>query len=106
PNIIVLFGLQGSGKTTTCGKLALKLRKEGRKPLLVAADVYRPAAIQQLITLGKEIDIPVYTIEGSKDVLEIARNGVEKAKAEGFNTVLVDTAGRLQIDTDMMAELL
>lgn len=106
PNIIVLFGLQGSGKTTTCGKLALKLRKDGRKTLLVAADVYRPAAIQQLITLGKEIDIPVHTIEGSKAVLDIARSGVEKAKAEGFDTVIVDTAGRLQIDTDMMAELL
>lgn len=106
PNIIVLFGLQGSGKTTTAGKLALKLRKEGRNPLLVAADVYRPAAIQQLITLGKQIDIPVHTIEGSKEVVQIARSGVEKAKAEGFNTVIVDTAGRLQIDTDMMAELL
>lgn len=106
PNIIVLFGLQGSGKTTTAGKLGLKLRKDGRNPLLVAADVYRPAAIQQLITLGKQIDIPVHTIEGSKDVLEIARSGVEKARAEGFNTVIIDTAGRLQIDTDMMAELL
>lgn len=106
PNIIVLFGLQGSGKTTTAGKLALKLRKEGRNPLLVAADVYRPAAIQQLITLGKQIDIPTYTIEGSKDVLEIAKSGVAKAKAENFDTVIVDTAGRLQIDTDMMAELL
>jgi signal recognition particle subunit SRP54 len=106
PNIIVLFGLQGSGKTTTCGKLALKLRKEGRKPLMVAADVYRPAAIQQLITLGKEIDIPVHTIEGSVDVLAIARSGLERAKSEGFDTLLVDTAGRLQIDTDMMAELL
>lgn len=106
PNIIVLFGLQGSGKTTTCGKLGLKLRKENRKVLMVAADVYRPAAIQQLITLGKQIDIPTYTIEGSRDVLEIARTGVEKAKAEGFDTVIVDTAGRLQVDTDMMAELL
>ncbi len=106
PNIIVLFGLQGSGKTTTAGKLALKLRKEGRNPLLVAADVYRPAAIQQLITLGKQIDIPVHTIEGSKEVVQIARGGAERAKAEGFNTVIIDTAGRLQIDTDMMAELL
>lgn len=106
PNIIVLFGLQGSGKTTTAGKLALKLKKDGRNPLLVAADVYRPAAIQQLITLGKQIDVPVFTIEGSNDVLDIAKKGLEKAKAEGFNTVLVDTAGRLQIDTDMMAELL
>lgn len=106
PNIIVLFGLQGSGKTTTAAKLALKLKKEGRNPLLVAADVYRPAAIQQLITLGKQIDVPVHTIEGSSDVLEIAKSGVSKAKAEGYNTVIVDTAGRLQIDTDMMAELL
>jgi signal recognition particle subunit SRP54 len=106
PNIIVLFGLQGSGKTTTAAKLALKLRKEGRNPLLVAADVYRPAAIQQLITLGKQIDISTHTIEGSKDVLEIAKSGVARAKAENFNTVIVDTAGRLQIDTDMMAELL
>lgn len=106
PNIIVLFGLQGSGKTTTCGKLALKLKKEGRKVLMVAADVYRPAAIQQLITLGKQIDVPTYTIEGSKDVLEIARAGVEQGKAEEVDTVIVDTAGRLQIDTDMMAELL
>jgi signal recognition particle subunit SRP54 len=106
PNIIVLFGLQGSGKTTTAGKLALKLRKEGRKPLLVAADIYRPAAIQQLITLGKEVDIPVHTIEGSKEVLKIAESGLAKAKAEDFNTVIIDTAGRLQIDTDMMAEVL
>lgn len=106
PNVIVLFGLQGSGKTTTCGKLALKLRKEGRKVLMVAADVYRPAAIQQLITLGKQIDIPTHTLENSGDVLEIARSGVEKGKAEGYDTVIVDTAGRLQIDTDMMAELL
>lgn len=106
PSIIVLFGLQGSGKTTSCGKLALKLRKEGRKPLMVAADVYRPAAIQQLITLGKQIDIPVHTIEGSTDVLAIARSGLERAKSEDFDTLLVDTAGRLQIDTDMMAELL
>jgi len=106
PNIIVLFGLQGSGKTTSCGKLALKLRKEGRNPLMVAADVYRPAAIQQLITLGKQIDIPVHTIEGSTDVLSIARSGLERAQTEGFDTLLVDTAGRLQIDTDMMAELL
>lgn len=106
PNIIVLFGLQGSGKTTTAGKLALKLRKEGRKPLLVAADVYRPAAIQQLITLGKQTDIPVHTLPESTDVLDIARTGLEKAKTEGFDTLIVDTAGRLQIDTDMMAELL
>ncbi len=106
PNIIMLFGLQGSGKTTSAGKLALKLRKDGRNPLLVAADVYRPAAINQLITVGKQIDIPVHTVEGSTDVQEIARTGLEKAKAEGHNTVIIDTAGRLQVDTSMMAELL
>ena len=106
PNIIMLFGLQGSGKTTSAGKLGLKLKKEGRKPLLVAADVYRPAAIQQLIQLGKQVDVPVHTIEGSNEVLKIAQSGLDKAKAEGYNTVIIDTAGRLQIDTDMMAELL
>ncbi len=106
PNIIVLFGLQGSGKTTSAGKLALKLKKEGKKPLLVAADVYRPAAIQQLITLGKQVDVPVFTIENSTDVLGIAKEGLNKANDEGFDTLIVDTAGRLQIDTSMMAELL
>lgn len=107
PNVLVLFGLQGSGKTTSAAKLALHLRKkEGKNPLLVAADVYRPAAIDQLITLGKQIDIPVHTIEGGTDVQEIARTGVAKAKAEGYNPVIIDTAGRLQVDTDMMAELL
>lgn len=106
PNIIVLFGLQGSGKTTSAGKLAKKLKKEGKKPLLVAADVYRPAAINQLITLGKQVDVPVHTIEGSKEVLEIARSGIDLAIQEGYSPVIIDTAGRLQIDTDMMAELL
>jgi signal recognition particle subunit SRP54 len=106
PNIIVMFGLQGSGKTTSSAKLALKLRKQGRNPLLIAADVYRPAAIQQLITLGKQVGIPVHSLDTSQDVLEIALSGVAKAKAEGYNTVIIDTAGRLQIDTDMMAELL
>ncbi|MEB3286006.1 MAG: signal recognition particle protein [Vampirovibrionales bacterium] len=106
PNIIVLFGLQGSGKTTSAGKLALKLKKEKKNPLLVAADVYRPAAIQQLITLGKQIDVPVFTIEGSNDVLAIAEAGLAQARADGHSPLIIDTAGRLQIDTDMMAELL
>lgn len=106
PNIVVLFGLQGSGKTTTAGKLALQLRKQGKNPLLVAADVYRPAAIQQLISLGKQVGIPVHTLEGSTDVLEIAETGLTKAKQEGYNPLIIDTAGRLQIDTEMMAELL
>ncbi len=106
PNIIMLFGLQGSGKTTSAGKLALKLQKEGRKPLLIAADVYRPAAINQLIALGQQIAIPVHTLEGSTDVQAIVKSGFEKAKAENHNTLIIDTAGRLQVDTDMMAELL
>lgn len=106
PSIIMLFGLQGSGKTTTCGKLALSLKKDGLKPLLIAADVYRPAAIDQLITLAKGIDVPVSTQPGSTDVLRIVKAGLEEAKQQGCNIVIIDTAGRLQLDTDMMAELL
>ncbi|MDD3150591.1 MAG: signal recognition particle protein, partial [Candidatus Gastranaerophilales bacterium] len=106
PNIIMLFGLQGSGKTTTAAKLALKIRKDGRNPLLVAADVYRPAAIQQLQSLGKQVRIPVFTIENSKDVKQIVAEAIEHAKENGNNTLIVDTAGRLQIDTELMAELL
>lgn len=106
PNIIMLFGLQGSGKTTTTAKLALRIRKNGRNPLMVAADVYRPAAIKQLQSLGKQVNIPVFTIEGSTDVRHIATSAIEHAKENGYNTVIVDTAGRLQIDTEMMAELL
>ncbi|MGD9581256.1 MAG: signal recognition particle protein [Vampirovibrionia bacterium] len=105
PNMIMLLGLQGSGKTTSAAKLALRIRKNGRNPLLVAADVYRPAAIDQLITLGKQVNVPVFTIEGSTDVQQIVEKATEFAKAEGYNTLIIDTAGRLQIDTDMMAEL-
>lgn len=105
PNIIMLFGLQGSGKTTTAAKLALRLRKNGRNPLMVAADVYRPAAIKQLQSLGKQVNIPVFTIENSTDVRNIATSAIEHAKENGYNTVIVDTAGRLQIDTELMAEL-
>ena len=105
PNIIMLFGLQGSGKTTTAAKLGLRLRKNGRNPLMVAADVYRPAAIKQLLSLGKQVNIPVFTIEGSTDVRQIATSAIEHAKENGYNTVIVDTAGRLQIDTSLMAEL-
>ncbi len=105
PNIVMLFGLQGSGKTTTAAKLGLKLRKDGRNPLLVAADVYRPAAIKQLESLGKQVNIPVFTIEGSTDVRQIATSAIEHARQNGYNTVIVDTAGRLQIDTALMAEL-
>jgi signal recognition particle protein len=106
PNMIMMLGLQGSGKTTSSAKLAVKLKKEGRKPLLVACDVYRPAAISQLQTLGKEIETEVFTIPDSKDVQSIVRGAIDYANDNGFNTLILDTAGRLQIDTDMMAELL
>lgn len=106
PNIIMMLGLQGSGKTTSSAKLAVKLKKEGRNPLLVACDVYRPAAIMQLQTLGKEIETEVFTIPESKDVQQIVQSAIDYAKENGFNTLILDTAGRLQIDTDMMAELL
>lgn len=106
PNLIMMLGLQGSGKTTSSAKLAVKLKKEGRNPLLVACDVYRPAAISQLQTLGKEIETEVFTIPDSQDVQNIVQNAIDYAKENGFNTLILDTAGRLQIDTDMMAELL
>ena len=105
PTIILMAGLQGTGKTTATAKLALHLRKENRSTLLVATDVYRPAAIDQLVTLGKQISIPVFELGKDADPVEIARQGVEKAKADGINTVIIDTAGRLQIDQDMMGEL-
>jgi signal recognition particle subunit SRP54 len=100
-----MAGLQGTGKTTATAKLALHLRKENRSTLLVATDVYRPAAIDQLVTLGKQIDVPVFELGKDADPVEIARQGVERARAEGINTVIIDTAGRLQIDQNMMAEL-
>ncbi|MFM2060694.1 MAG: signal recognition particle protein [Cyanobacteriota bacterium] len=103
--VVLMAGLQGTGKTTATAKLALHLRKLDRSCLLVATDVYRPAAIDQLITLGKQINVPVFEMGSDADPVEIARQGVERAKAEGINTVIVDTAGRLQIDQDMMAEL-
>ena len=106
PNLIMMLGLQGSGKTTSSAKLAVKLKKEGRNPLLVACDVYRPAAIIQLKTLGEQIGIEVYSRDESKDVQEIINGAIAYAKENGFNTLILDTAGRLQIDTDMMAELL
>ena len=105
PNLIMMLGLQGSGKTTSSAKLAVKLKKEGRNPLLVACDVYRPAAITQLKALGEQIGVQVYS-EESQDVQGIINNAINYAKDNGFNTLILDTAGRLQIDTDMMAELL
>ena len=106
PSLIMMLGLQGSGKTTSSAKLAVKLKKEGRNPLLVACDVYRPAAVSQLQTLGKEIENEVFTIPECTDVQRIVREAIEYAGQNGFNTLILDTAGRLQIDTDMMAELL
>ncbi len=104
PSIIMLVGLQGSGKTTQAGKLALRLKEQGRRTLLVAADVYRPAAIAQLQTLGKQIDLPVFE-QGQGDPVKIARDGVAEAKRLGLSTVIIDTAGRLQIDDALMQEL-
>lgn len=105
PNLIMMLGLQGSGKTTSSAKLAVKLKKEGRNPLLVACDIYRPAAITQLKALGEQTSTEVYS-EESKDVQGIINNAINYAKEKGYNTLILDTAGRLQIDTDMMAELL
>ena len=103
---IMLVGLQGSGKTTTAAKLALHLRQQGHKTLLIAADLRRPAAIQQLETLGKQLDIPVYSEDPkSTTVVKVAKNGLEKAKQLGVNWAIVDTGGRLQIDEGLMKEL-
>ena len=104
PSVIVLVGLQGSGKTTHAGKLALRLKEQGRRSLLVAADVYRPAAVAQLQTLGKQLDLPVYA-ESGNDPVAIAQHAVAEAKRIGISTVIIDTAGRLQIDEPLMVEL-
>ncbi len=105
PAVILMSGLQGSGKTTFSGKLALKLKKKGRKPLLVAGDVYRPAAIEQLKVLASQIDVPVYTEEGNKNPVEIAQNAIKYAKDNKLDLVIVDTAGRLAVDEEMMQEI-
>ncbi|MFB8793945.1 MAG: signal recognition particle protein [Microcoleus sp.] len=105
PTVILMAGLQGTGKTTATAKLALHLRKQNRTALLVATDIYRPAAIDQLLTLGKQIDVPVFELGKDIDPVEIARQGIEYGKQLGVDTIIVDTAGRLQIDQDMMAEL-
>ena len=104
PTVILMAGLQGSGKTTACGKLARLLAKQKRKPAMVACDVYRPAAIQQLQTLGKSLQVPVYE-RGTADPVETAAWGVEQARAQGRDVVIVDTAGRLHIDDQLMDEL-
>ena len=103
-SVILFLGLQGSGKTTSAAKLAARLKKEGRKPLLVACDLVRPAAVEQLSSLGERIDIPVYK-EDTKDAVRVAQNAVIHARKNGFDTVIVDTAGRLQIDEAMMQEI-
>ncbi|MDE5886563.1 MAG: signal recognition particle protein [Muribaculaceae bacterium] len=106
PTVILMSGLQGSGKTTFSGKLAKKLKSsKGKRPLLVAADVYRPAAIEQLKVLGESIDVPVYTEEGNKNPVEIARNAIAEAKSKHYDLVVIDTAGRLAVDEEMMDEI-
>ncbi|MBO5851230.1 MAG: signal recognition particle protein [Clostridia bacterium] len=105
PTVIMMCGLQGAGKTTLSGKLALYLKKNGKKPLLVACDVYRPAAINQLKVVGKNAETEVYS-EGQGDPIKISRNAVEYAKKYGFDTVIIDTAGRLHIDEGLMQELI
>jgi signal recognition particle subunit SRP54 len=105
PAVVMLVGLQGSGKTTTAAKLAQRLKREGRTPLLVAADVYRPAAVDQLRTLGAQIGIPVYAEPGEGDVPAIVARGLEAARAGGRGVAVLDTAGRLHVDEEMMAEL-
>ncbi|MBE9047717.1 signal recognition particle protein [Pleurocapsales cyanobacterium LEGE 10410] len=105
PTVILMAGLQGTGKTTATAKLALYLRKQQRSCMMVGTDVYRPAAIDQLITLGNQIDVPVFEMGTDADPVEIAQQGIAKAQELGVDTVIVDTAGRLQIDDDMMGEL-
>ena len=105
PQILMLVGLQGSGKTTHAAKLAVHLRKGGRNPVLVAADVYRPAAVNQLEALGKQVNVPVYEEGTGKNPVDIAANGVRYARERGYNPVIIDTAGRLQIDERLMQEL-
>ncbi|MDD3839639.1 MAG: signal recognition particle protein [Clostridia bacterium] len=105
PTIIMMVGLQGAGKTTTAGKLGLYLNKKGKTPLLVACDVYRPAAVKQLEIVGQKVGVPVFKIEGSKDPLAISKSAVEHAKQNNNDVVIIDTAGRLHIDETMMDEL-
>src|SRR6266496_405165 len=105
PSCVLMVGLHGSGKTTSSGKLARWLQKQGRAPLLVAADVYRPAAMDQLATLGKQLDVPVFVKKGETDVLKIAKEAFEFAAANNRVTLIFDTAGRLQIDEVLVQEL-
>ncbi|MEO1618596.1 MAG: signal recognition particle receptor subunit alpha, partial [Planctomycetota bacterium] len=103
--VLMMCGLQGSGKTTTCGKLSQLLKEQGVVPTLVAADLQRPAAIEQLRVIGKQLDVPVYAEPDNKNPVEVCKNGVAKAQADGSRVVILDTAGRLAIDEELMAEL-
>lgn len=105
PAVILMCGLQGAGKTTTTGKLGLKIKNNNRRPLLVAADVYRPAAIKQLETVGKQVDVPVFSMGDKISPVDIAKASIEFAKKNGHDTVIIDTAGRLHIDESMMEEI-
>ena len=105
PTVVLMAGLQGSGKTTTTGKLALHLKKQGLQPMMVSADVYRPAAREQLAVLGEQLDIPVHKADGEKDPLKIVKGAMKAVKEASTNVLLVDTAGRLQIDEELMVEL-
>lgn len=105
PSVIMMTGLQGAGKTTTAGKLAKMFKSKGRRPLLVACDVYRPAAIQQLQVVGGKVDVPVFTIDGNKNPVDISKKAIEHAKKYGNDIVIIDTAGRLHIDEELMDEL-
>jgi signal recognition particle subunit SRP54 len=105
PTVVMMVGLQGSGKTTTAAKLARRLKGESRPTRLVAGDVYRPAAIDQLETLGAQLDVPVYADRTTKDVVKIAKAGIDQARRARDRVVIIDTAGRLQIDEEMMKEL-
>lgn len=103
--VLLMVGLQGTGKTTTCGKLAAYLKKSGKKPMLCACDIYRPAAIDQLEVVGKTVDVPVYTDRGNPAAEDIALGAVKEAQRKGYDVLIVDTAGRLQIDEELMEEL-
>lgn len=103
--VLMMCGLQGSGKTTTCGKLAMKIKAEGRKPMLVAADLQRPAAVQQLRVLGEQIGVPVYAEDGASDPVLVCQRAVTQARSHGANVVILDTAGRLHIDQELMQQL-
>ena len=105
PSVIMMTGLQGAGKTTTAGKLAKMFKSKGRRPLLVACDVYRPAAVQQLQVVGGKVDVPVFTIDGNKNPVDISKKAIEHAKKYGNDIVIIDTAGRLHIDEELMDEL-